>query len=120
MACDAHPRGFARAVPSAHRPASSSEPVQPLRDSLGFFGLLLLFCLPQTVVSTVAILAYVRAGIFPPFGVGTHVALVLALQILFFTGIRYERQPDPPATKPRRRARTAEGRERDARRRRPG
>lgn len=51
-----------------------------------FFGRLLLFCLPQTAVSTVAILAYVRAGIFPPFGVGTHVALVLVLQILFFTG----------------------------------
>lgn len=41
-------------------------------------------------------------------------------QILFFTGVRYERQPEPPATKPRRSARTAEAREREARRRRPG
>ena len=41
-------------------------------------------------------------------------------QILFFTGVRYERQPEAPATKPRRRSRTTEARERDARRRRPG
>lgn len=41
-------------------------------------------------------------------------------QILFFTGVRYERQPEPPAAKPQRRPRSSDGRPREARRRRPG
>lgn len=41
-------------------------------------------------------------------------------QILFFTGVRYERQPEPPAAKPQRRPRPTGGSGRDARRRRPG
>ncbi|WP_332684334.1 hypothetical protein [Bosea sp. (in: a-proteobacteria)] len=41
-------------------------------------------------------------------------------QILFFTGVRYERQPEPPAAKPQRRPRSAGSGEREARRRRPG
>jgi len=41
-------------------------------------------------------------------------------QILFFTGVRYERQPEAPAAKPQRRPRSASTAEREARRRRPG
>ncbi|WP_332692164.1 hypothetical protein [Bosea sp. (in: a-proteobacteria)] len=41
-------------------------------------------------------------------------------QILFFTGVRYERQPEPPAAKPQRRPRSSDGGTREARRRRPG
>ncbi len=41
-------------------------------------------------------------------------------QILFFTGVRYERQPEPAASKPPRRPRPASRGEREARRRRPG
>ena len=41
-------------------------------------------------------------------------------EILFFTGVRYERQPEPAASKPPRRPRPASRGEREARRRRPG
>lgn len=41
-------------------------------------------------------------------------------QILFFTGVRYERQPEPPATKPQRRPRPAGRGSGETRRRRPG
>ena len=41
-------------------------------------------------------------------------------QILFFTGVRYERQPEPVASKPPRRPRPAGRGERETRRRRPG
>lgn len=41
-------------------------------------------------------------------------------QILFFTGVRYERQPESPAAEPQRRPRPAGNGEREARRRRPG
>lgn len=41
-------------------------------------------------------------------------------QILFFTGVRYERQPETAAVKPPRRPRPAGSRERETRRRRPG
>ncbi|RXT52967.1 hypothetical protein B6S44_19710 [Bosea sp. Tri-44] len=41
-------------------------------------------------------------------------------QILFFTGVRYERQPEPAASKPPRRPRPAGRGERETRRRRPG
>jgi hypothetical protein len=41
-------------------------------------------------------------------------------QILFFTGVRYERQPEPPAAKRQRRPRSSDGGTREARRRRPG
>lgn len=41
-------------------------------------------------------------------------------QILFFTGVRYERQHEPAANKPPRRPRPAGRGERETRRRRPG
>ncbi|MFC5418995.1 MAG: hypothetical protein DI537_00930 [Stutzerimonas stutzeri] len=41
-------------------------------------------------------------------------------QILFFTGVRYERQHEPAASKPPRRPRPAGRGERETRRRRPG
>ena len=41
-------------------------------------------------------------------------------QILFFTGVRYERQPETAAVKPPRRPRPAGRGERETRRRRPG
>lgn len=41
-------------------------------------------------------------------------------QILFFTGVRYERQIEPAASKPPRRPRPAGRGERETRRRRPG
>ncbi len=40
--------------------------------------------------------------------------------ILFFTGVRYERQHEPAASKPPRRPRPAGRGERESRRRRPG
>jgi glucan phosphoethanolaminetransferase (alkaline phosphatase superfamily) len=57
-----------------------------MNQVLGLFSRVLLFCLPQTLLSFLAIQAYVRAGIFPSFGVGTHVGLILALHVLFFSG----------------------------------
>lgn len=47
-------------------------------------------------------------------------AMGLSGQILFFTGVRYERQPEPAASKPPRRPRPAGSGERETRRRRPG
>jgi glucan phosphoethanolaminetransferase (alkaline phosphatase superfamily) len=57
-----------------------------MKPILGFFGRVLLFCLPQTVLSFFVIRAYVQAGIFPSFATGTHVGMILILQILFFSG----------------------------------
>ncbi len=57
-----------------------------MRQVLVFFSRVLLYCLPQTLLSFLAINAYVRAGIFPSFGLGTHVCLILTLHVLFFSG----------------------------------
>ena len=52
--------------------------------------------------------------------VRTAAADAAPAQILFFTGVRYERQPEPPAAKRQRRPRPAGSSTREARRRRPG
>lgn len=45
---------------------------------------LLLFCLPQALISFFAIRSYAAAGIFSAFAVGTHVAWILAVHLVFF------------------------------------
>lgn len=55
-----------------------------------------------------------RANSHPPAATGPFG------QILFFTGVRYERQLEPAAAKPPRRPRPASRGERETRRRRPG
>ncbi len=56
-----------------------------MKQVLFFLGRVLLFCLPQTVISTVAILAYVRAGIVPPYSAGAHVCMILTVNIVYFS-----------------------------------
>lgn len=56
-----------------------------MKQMLFFLGRVLLFCLPQTLISTAAILTYVRAGIFPPYSVGAHVCMILSVHIVYFS-----------------------------------
>lgn len=56
------------------------------KRSLYFFGQILLVCLPQAAIDIAAIVKYAGAGIFPPFGIGTHVFLLLTFHVLFFSG----------------------------------
>lgn len=53
---------------------------------LRFAGRILLLCLPQLGVSLGTILMYAQALIYPWSAIGMHIALVAALQVLFFGG----------------------------------
>lgn len=51
-----------------------------------FSGRILLFCLPQTLLSLGAIWLYTEAVICPPITLGIHVPLILAFHIFYFGG----------------------------------